>query len=175
MNREEKKAVVADVAQRLSRARAVVLTDFTGLKVEQMTELRHQFRAKGLDYVVVKNTLLKRAAEGTSAQDLLEDLAGPNGLALGYQEAVDLAKVLVEFAKTNPQMEVKRGLLGEKVISAEQVAELAKLPGREVLLAQLLGGLNAVPTGFVSLLAALVRNLLNVLKAVEEQKAASEA
>ncbi len=175
MNREEKKAVVANVADRLSRAQAVILTDFTGLKVEQMTELRHRFRENGLEYVVVKNTLLKRASEGTSCQELLGDLEGPNGLALGYEEPVDLAKVLVEFAKDNPKMDIKEGILGEQIINPEQVKALAKLPSREVLLAQLLGTMNGVPRNFVSLLAAVVRDFMNLLKAIEEQKAAQEA
>jgi large subunit ribosomal protein L10 len=175
VKREEKMAVVANTAERLSRAQAVILTDFTGLKVEQMTELRQLLREKGLEYVVVKNTLLKRAAEGTSVAGLLADLAGPNGLALSYGEPVDLAKILVEFAKTNPKLEVRKGLLGQQVISAEQVTNLAKLPGREVLLSQLLGVMNGVPRGLVTVLAGVVRGLLNVLKAVEEQKAAQGA
>ena len=171
MNREEKQAVITEVSERLSRARAVVLTDFRGLKVEQMTEMRHQLREKGLDYMVVKNTLLRRAASGTATEALLEGLEGPNGMALGYADPVDLAKVLTEFAKTNPKLEVKKGLLEGKVITAAQVEALAKLPSREVLLAKLLGTMNAVPQGLVTVLAGIVRSLLNVLKAIEEKKA----
>jgi large subunit ribosomal protein L10 len=175
VNREQKQAVVDDVTERLSRARAVVLTDFRGLKVEQMTQLRQELREKGLEYVVVKNTLLRLAAAGTEAEALLEGLEGPNGLALGYDEPVDLAKVLMDFAKDNPKLEVKKGFLEGKVITAEQVQALAKLPGREVLLAQLLGTMNAVPRGMVTVMAGVVRSMLNVLKAIEEQKAAEAA
>ena len=171
MNREQKEAVVSQVSERLSRARAVVLTDFRGLKVEQMTELRHQLREKGLDYMVVKNTLLRLAASGTPTEALLEGLEGPNGMAVGYDDPVDLAKVLTEFAKTNPKLEVRKGLLEGKVIDTSQVEALSKLPSREVLLAQLLGTMNAVPQGMVTVMAGIVRSLLNVLKAIEDQKA----
>ena len=171
MNREQKEAVVADVSERLARARAVVLTDFRGLKVEQMTELRHQLTAKGLDYMVVKNTLLRLAASGTPTEALLEGLEGPNGMAVGYDDPVDLAKVLTEFAKDNPKFEVKKGLLEGQVIDTAQVEALSKLPSREVLLAQLMGTMNAVPQGLVTVMAGIVRSLLNVLKAIEDQKA----
>ena len=171
MNREQKEAVVSEVSERLSRARAVVLTDFRGLKVEQMTELRQQLREKDLDYMVVKNTLLRLAAAGTPTEALLEGLEGPNGMALGYDDPVNLAKVLTEFAKTNPKFEVKKGLLEGKIINTAQVEALSKLPSREVLLAQLLGTMNAVPQGLVTVMAGIVRSLLNVLKAIEEQKA----
>ena len=171
MNREQKEAVVSQVSERLSRARAVVLTDFRGLKVEQMTELRQQLREKGLDYMVVKNTLLRLASSGTPTEALLEGLEGPNGMAVGYDDPVELAKVLTEFAKTNPKFEVRKGLLEGKVIDSAQVEALSKLPSREVLLAQLLGTMNAVPQGLVTVMAGIVRSLLNVLKAIEDQKA----
>ena len=175
MNREQKQAVVNDVTERLSRARAVVLTDFRGLKVEKMTELRQQLREKGLDYMVVKNTLLRLAAQGTGTEPMLEGLEGPNGMALGYDEPVDLAKILMDFAKDNPKLEVKKGFLEGKVISAEQVGALSKLPTREVLLAQVLGTMNAVPRGLVTVMAGIIRSMLNVLKAIEEQKAGEAA
>ena len=175
MNREQKQAVVQDVAERLSRARAVVLTDFRGLKVEQMTEMRHQLREKGLEYMVVKNTLLRLAAQGSETEALLEGLEGPNGMALCYDEPVDLAKVLMDFAKDNAKLEVKGGYLEGKVITAEQVKALAKLPSRDVLLAQVLGTMNAVPQGMVTVMAGIIRSMLNVLKAIEEQKTAEAA
>ncbi len=171
MNRSDKEAVVQSMAERLGRAKALVLTNFNGLKVEQMTELRQQLREKNLEYVVVKNTLLKRAAEGSSAGKLADQMVGPNGLAISYDDPVALAKALVDFAKTNPKLEVRAGLLEGKTISAAEVGDLAKLPSREVLLAMLLGAMNGVPRNLVSVLAAVPRSLMNVLKAIEEQKA----
>ncbi len=172
MNRNEKGAVVQNMAERLDRAKALVLTNFSGLKVEQMTELRAQLREKGFEYVVVKNTLLKRAAEGKSAAVLGDMLEGPNGLGLSYDDPVGLAKALVDFAKTNPKLEIRAGVLSGKLIGPEQVADLAKLPSREVLLSMLLGALQGVPRNLVSVLAAVPRSLMNVLKAIEEKKAA---
>lgn len=172
MNRTEKEAVVQEMAERLGRAQALVLTDFTGLKVEQMTELRQQLREKGFEYVVVKNTLLKRASEGKPAAALADKLTGPNGLGVSYGDPVGLAKALVDFAKTNPKLEVKAGVLSGQLIGPEQVTDLAKLPSREVLLSMLLGALQGVPRNLVSVLAAVPRSLMNVLKAIEEKKAA---
>ena len=171
MNRSDKQVVVDSMAERLGRAKALVLTNFNGLKVEQMTELRQQLRDKDLEYVVVKNTLLKRAAEGLSAAKLADQMVGPNGLAISYDDPVALTKALVDFAKTNPKLELRGGLLEGKPISAAEVGDLAKLPSREVLLAMLLGAMNGVPRNLVSVLAAVPRSLMNVLKAIEEQKA----
>jgi large subunit ribosomal protein L10 len=175
VRRPEKEAVIADMVARLGRAKALVLTDFSGLKVEQMTSLRDNLRKQELQYLVIKNTLLQRAAQGTPAEELVKNLAGPNGVAISYDEPVELAKVLSDFAKDNEKFQIKDGLLEGKVISAEDVAALAKLPSREVLLAQLFGTMNGVARNFVSVLAAVIRDLMNVLKAIEEQKAETSA
>lgn len=175
MNKTQKEAVVGTMTERLGRAKALVLTDFTGLKVEQMTTLREQLREKGFEYAVVKNTLLKRASEGQAASVLADKLTGPNGLGLSYEDPVGLAKALVDFAKTNPKLAIKAGVLSGKLISPEQIADLAKLPGREQLLSMLLGALQGVPRNLVGTLAAVPRSLLNVLKAIEEKKAGQAA
>jgi large subunit ribosomal protein L10 len=170
VNRNEKQAVVSEVSERLTRASAVILTDFSGLKVEQMTELRQKLKDSGSEYLVVKNTLLKRASEGTETESLVQDLTGPNGLGFSYDDPVELAKVLVDFAKDNPKLEIKEGVLDGKLISNAEVTALAKLPSREVLLAQLLGVMNGVARDFVSVLAAVPRGLVTALKQIEEQK-----
>lgn len=171
MNRKEKEAVVGEVAQRLARAKAVILTDFSGLKVEQMTDLRQKLKDSGLEYMVVKNTLLRLASQGTGAEPLSQKMTGPNGLGFSYDDPVELAKVLVNFAKDNPKLDIKEGVLDGKLIGAEAVSALAKLPSREVLLAQLLGVMNGVARNFVSVLAAVPRGLVTALKQIEEQKA----
>ena len=171
MNRSEKEAVVAVVSERLERAKAVVLTDFSGLKVEQMTELRQRLRDKDLEYYVIKNRLFKRAIEGTDAEVMADKLTGPNGFGFAYEEPVELAKTLVDFAKDNPKLEIKGGYLEGKELDVEGVTALSKLPGREQLLAMFLGALNGVPRNFVSVLAQIPRSFLNVLKAIEEEKA----
>lgn len=171
MKRTEKEAVVQSVADRLGRATAVVLTNFQGLKVDQMTTLRAQLREKDYEYLVVKNTLLKRAADGGAAEPLTEDLVGPNGVAFSFGDPVELAKTLAQFAKDNPKFEIRSGLLEGQIIDKDGVEQLSKLPGREQLLGMLLGAMNGVPRNLVSVLAAVPRSLLNVLKAIEEQKA----
>lgn len=171
MNRSQKEAVVAEVADILAKAEAIILTDFSGMKVEQMTELRRQIREKNQQYLVIKNTLFRLAAQGTDAEQLGESMVGPNGVGISHGEPVDLAKVLVDFAKDNKALEIKNGILQGKPIDAEGVKALAKLPDRDTLLAMLLGAMNGVQRNLVSVLAAVPRSLLNALKAIEEQKA----
>ena len=170
MRKEQKQAVVQDMTERLDRAQALILTNFSGLSVEAITALRQQIADKGYEYVVVKNTLLKLAAKGKGAEAISDKLVGPNGLGISYGDPVDLAKVLVEFAKTNNKLEIRGGLLSGKAMSAEGVVALSKLPSREVLISTLLGAMNGVPRNLVSVLAAVPRSLLNVLKAIEAQK-----
>lgn len=170
MNRNQKEAVISQVSERLTRASAVILTDFSGLKVEQMTELRQKLKDLGSEYLVVKNTLLQLATKGTETEPLTQDLTGPNGLGFSYDDPVELAKALVDFAKDNPKLEIKDGVLDGKVINAAEVTALAKLPSREVLLSQLLGVMNGVARDFVSVLAAVPRGLVTAMKQIEEQK-----
>lgn len=175
MNREQKSKRVDELKERLDRSGLMVLTDFTGLGVEEMTTLRARLKAAGGEYYVSKNTLIRLAVKDTPAESLGEYLVGPNGMALSYDDVAALAKALDEFAKESKKLEIKAGLLDGEPIDKEAVKRLAGLPSREVLLAQLLGALNAVPTGFVSVLAAVPRNLLGVLKAIEEQKSEAAA
>lgn len=170
MNRKQKEEVVQSLAERFQRAKAVVLTDFQGLKVDQMTELRQKLRDEDLEYLVAKNTLLKLAGKDTPAEALTADLTGPNGLGFSYDDPVTLAKVLADFAKDNPKLEIKSGLLDGQTIGADEVKALAKLPSREVLLAQLLGVMNGVARNFVSVLAAVPRGLVTALDAIRAQK-----
>lgn len=173
LTKKEKQAVVKDMGERFSRAQAVVLTDFVGLKVEKMTDLRAKLTQAGLDYAVVKNTLLKLSSQGTTAEEFLSDLKGPSGVAISYDDPVAMAKILVDFAKDNDKLEIKAGLLEGKTIDVEGIKALAKLPGRPELLAMLLGAMNGVPRNLVSVLAAVPRSLMNVLNAIAEKKEAA--
>jgi large subunit ribosomal protein L10 len=170
LRKEQKQAVVQDMTERLDRAHALILTNFSGLSVEAMTGLRQQITSKGYEYVGVKNTLLKRAAQGKDAEAISDQMVGPNGVGISYSDPVDLAKLLVEFAKTNNKLEIKGGLLSGKAMSADGVVALSKLPSREARIAAMLGAMNGVPRNLVSVLAAVPRGLLNVLKAIEAQK-----
>lgn len=175
MNREQKVKRVDELKERLARSGLIVLTDFSGLAVESITKLRAKLKAVGGEYYVAKNTLIRLAVKDTPAEAVGEHLMGPNGMALAYDDVAALAKTLNEFAKESKKLVIKAGLLDGEVLGQEDIKRLADLPSREVLLAQLLGALNAVPTSFVSVLAAVPRNLLGVLKAIEDQKSEAAA
>jgi len=170
--RSEKSGVVEALHEKLQRAEFNVLTDFKGLKVTEITTLRRQIKEAGGELIVVKNTLLKRAAAETSSARLEEFFNGPTAVALGYDNPLNLAKVLTKFAKDKPDLKLKAGVLGSSVLAGADIGALAKLPGREVLLSQLLAAMQGIPTSLVNVLSGIVRQLLNVLKAIEAQKTA---
>ena len=170
MNRSEKAAVIEAIKARAEKAPFTVLTDFKGMSVEELTNLRVSLRKAGGEYHVVKNTLARIAlTDGTHAA--IKDKFHDNcGVAFGYDDPVAVAKALSDFAKQSKLFELRCASLDGKALDAAQIDALAKLPGREQLLGQLLGTMNAVPTNFVSLFANLLRGLLYALKGIEEQK-----
>lgn len=170
MNRTEKAGLVDQLHAELDRTQAVFITDYMGLTVEEITALRGSIKAAGGKYQVVKNTLLKRASEGTNAVGLEPYLEGPTAIAMAFADPVNLAKVLVEFARKNEKLEIQGGVLGPQVLNTKEVKDLATMPSREVLLARALGSMNAPMTNFVGVCAAMVRQLLYALKAIEEKK-----
>jgi len=170
LDRTEKSELVERLHGELKETKAVFVTDYMGLTVEEISQLRGQIRAVGGKYQVVKNTLLKRASEGTGATGLSPYLEGPTAVAMAFADPVALAKALVDFAKKNEKLEIQGGVLGEQVLSLQDVRDLATMPSREVLLARLLGTLNAPASNFVGVCAAMVRQLLYALKAIEEKK-----
>ena len=172
---KEKDKIVQEIREKVSRSQIGILTDFKGLKVEEMTRLRRQLQEAAAELKVVKNTLLRRAAAADSPiGPLVSQFTGPNALTLGYADPVALAKIMTKFAQEKPQLEIKAAVLSGQLLSAKDLEALSKLPAREVLLAQLLGVLNGVPTALVTVLAGVIRNLLNVLVAYRDQKAESE-
>ena len=174
MRKAEKAEIVQEILEMVAKSRIGILSDFKGLKVEDLTRLRRQLREAEGELKVVKNTLLTRAAAGDSAMaPLTSQFTGPNALTLGYGDPVALTKVLIKFAQERPQLQIKAGVLGGQVLSAKDLDALSKLPAKEVLLAQLLGVLQSVPTALVTVLSGVVRNLLNVLVALRDQKAAA--
>jgi large subunit ribosomal protein L10 len=173
---EKKAKIVEDIQERVSKAQIGILADFTGLKVESMTLLRRQVKEAGGELKVAKNTLLKRAAgEGNLIEPIREDLVGPNALVLGYEDPVALAKILIKFAQDMPLLKIKGGVMGGQPLTVQEVDALSKLPVREVLLAQLLGLIQATPQRLVTVLSGVIRNFLNVLVALRDQKGGEEA
>lgn len=171
MARPEKVAVVAEIQEKLSRSQGVVLVDYRGLNVEEVTELRKKLREAGVEYRVEKNTLVTLAARGAEVEGLEEYLAGPTALAFGYNDPVTPAKILSNFAKDHKKMELKGGILEGKAIDKDQVKALADLPSREALLGQVAGMLQAPMRGMVTVLSGPLRNLAYAVEAVRRKQA----
>lgn len=175
LTRRQKEEIVKALREEFEKVPAVFVTTFKGMTAEESNQLRQLLREKKARYKVVKNTLLRLASSGTPAEPLQKFIEGATGIAIAYEDPVEVAKVLVEFAKEHESLVNRGGVLQGKPLEAAALEQLAKLPSREVLLAQLLGTLQAPVANFVQLLAAIPRNFLYVLKAIEEKKAAQAA
>lgn len=173
MDINEKKRIADDLKERFAKSSIVILTDYKGLDVESMNALRRKLREAGAEYQVVKNSLLVRASEGNDVALIKDRFTGPSAVALSDDDPVAPAKVLIDFIKENKTFEVKIGVLNGKVVDADGIKALSSLPSREVLLAQVLSTMNAVPTALVTALSDVPRRLLNVLQALKDQKEAA--
>jgi large subunit ribosomal protein L10 len=165
-----KEARVRSLREKLARARGTYLTSFSGLTVQEMTDLRVALRKEQIDYEVVKNTLLKKAAQDTPLAKLEPMLEGPNGIAVSYEDAVAPARVLTRFLKAQPKLALKAAVVEGGLVQGTDLQALADLPSREVLLAQLLSLLNTVPQRLVSTLAAVPQSLVGVLDALRAER-----
>ena len=134
--------------------------------------LRRKLRQADIDYQVAKNTLLIRASEGTDVAVIKEHFVGPSAIAISYEDPVAPAKVLTDFAKENQKLEIKAGVMGNKMLDAAAIKSLASLPSRDALLGQVLSTMNGVPTAFVRTLNGVTGNFLNALTAIRDQKEA---
>ncbi|MBN2231566.1 MAG: 50S ribosomal protein L10 [Deltaproteobacteria bacterium] len=172
MDRSEKQAMVEYLASRFAKAQAAFLTDYRGLDVEALSALRDKLEEQGAEFRVVKNTLARIAARDTIVEVCIEQLNGPNAVALVYEDPAAAAKVLKDFAKGKEQLEIKGGALGDTLLTAADIEQLASLPGKDVLRAQLLGALNAVPGGMVNVLAGVLRSFVQVLGAIRDEREA---
>ena len=173
MKLDDKKQIAKDLHEKLSRARVVIVTDYKGLDVAMINDLRKRLREFDIEYKVVKNSLLIRASQETDVTLIQDHFKGPSAVALSYDDPVSPAKVLTTFAEENEHLEIKAGVMDGAVLDTAAIKALSSLPSREVLLGQLLSVMNAVPTAFVRALNDLPRQLLNVLVAVKEQKEAA--
>lgn len=168
--RPEKVAKIAALKEIFVNSKCTVLVDFCGLTVAQDTELRRKMREAGVSYEVNKNTLIRIAAQEAGVEGLEAYLEKNTAVASSAEDPVAVAKVVCEFAKTNKQLVVKAGVLDGKVISADEVKALAALPPKEVLIAKVLGSMNAPITGFVNVLQGTIRNVVYALDAVRKAK-----
>ena len=173
MRLEAKQQITEDLHERLAKSAIIVLTDYKGLDVASINDLRRKLRESNVEYQVVKNSLLARASEDTEVAVIKDHFKGPSAIAISYDDPVAPAKVLTQFAKDNKKLEIKVGVLNGKVLDVQAIKALASLPSREVLLAQFLATLNAVPGSFVRTLAEIPRSFVNVLTAIKDQKEAA--
>jgi large subunit ribosomal protein L10 len=164
-------AVVDEVRQRFDVASAAILTEYRGLKVKDLAGLRRTLRASGGEYKIYKNTLVRLAARSSGLTELEEMLVGPTAIAFVDGDAASVARALRDFARTNPLLVIKGGVLGDRVMDARETTALADLPSREVLFARLAGALAAPMQQLAGLLQALPRNLAYGLAALRDQRA----
>jgi large subunit ribosomal protein L10 len=167
---ENKKQFVAGIKERFEKSKVVILTDYKGLNVEAMTELRAKLREAEIEYQVIKNTMLRLASEGTDVEAIKDNFKGPSAVALSYEDPVAPAKILTDFAKDHDKLEIKIGVMGGKVLELDGIKALSALPSREELLATVLSAMNAVPTALVTALSDVPRRMVNVLQAIKDQK-----
>lgn len=170
MGRAEKTENVSALRQKLSGARSAVLTDFRGLSVAEMTELRTLLRKSAVEYTVVKNTLAKIAVAETELASLAAHLEGPTAIAISRADPLAASKLLATWSKTRPAFSIKGGVFEGKLVGPAEIAVLADLPSREALLARLAGTLQAPLRGLVTVLAGPIRALAGVLVQVRQHK-----
>ncbi len=168
--RPEKIAAVEKLAEKLERAEAVVLVDYRGINVAQMTQLRSKLREMDVEFSVVKNSLMRFAARKAGIEEIEEFLVEPTAVAFGYDDPVSPAKGLVEFSTEHKVMSIKTGLLNKHMISEAKVRDLAALPSRDVLLGKVLGGMMAPMVGFASVLSAPLRGFMAGVEALRQKR-----
>jgi large subunit ribosomal protein L10 len=173
MSKTERQATVESLTELLKGSPNVFVTDFSGLNVLRMTELRRRLRGAGVEYVVVKNTLAQRAFAANGVHALDEHLAGPTGLVLSGTDAMAGAKVLTDFAREFEKPAIKIGLVDGRPVTPEQVRRLADLPPREVLLAQLAGCIQAPMAQFAGVMNGLLYQMVGALEALRAQRSAA--
>ena len=167
----KKKQAVLDLIEKFSSATAGVLVDYKGITVEQDTQMRKALRDAGVEYTVTKNSISRFACKEVGYDKLNDILAGPTAIALSVNDPIAPAKIIAKYAKDIKTLEIKGGFVDGKVISADEVSDLAKLPSREELIAKALGSFNAPISGFVNVLNGNLRGLVVALNAIAEQKA----
>ena len=173
MNREEKARVIEELTEKL-RSGSAVLVDYQGMDVARSTDLRRRSRESGVDFIVAKNTLTRRAADAAGVEGLTQFLVGPTALAFS-EDPVASAKLMAEFADQVETFALKGGLLeGGRVLDGVEVVALSKLPGRDQLLAQVVGGISSPLTGFVTVLNNTLQGLVVALGQIAEQKQSAE-
>jgi large subunit ribosomal protein L10 len=170
LDRRTKEQIVSELQGKLKEAKLGVLTSFSGMNVEKMEALRNALRKSNAELKVVKNTLLGIASKETDFSVLADHFKWPVAVVLSHKDPVGPTKVLIDFAKKNPELEIKVGVLDGKLLTKNDISALAELPSREVLLGKLVSVMAAVPTSFVTILSGVPRNFVQVLNAYCDKK-----
>ncbi len=171
MKRSEKQQIIAEVADKFSRAKSLFFADFTGIAVEEINELRREFRKFRVEYHVVKNTLARKALESVTGYDrVAEKLVGPTAIAFSYDDPVAPARIIKKFREKHEKLSVKVCILEKQVYDGSKLNELAKLPSRAEIVAGILGSIQAPIWGVVSVVGSVMRDLVNVVDAIEKKK-----
>ena len=174
MLKKEKIALVEGLKKRLTSAQSIFLTNFTGIDVKDINELRRSFRESSVEYLVAKNSLIKRAVADTSLDQLEPYLVGPTALVLTDDDGVNAAKIITRFAEEHGSFSVKAGVMSEKIIDPGQVKSIASLPTKEVMLSRLLGLLNYPITELLYILNDTTARAVRILSRVAEAKQSQE-
>jgi large subunit ribosomal protein L10 len=168
---KKKKEIVKELSERISAAKALIFADYRGLTVEQDTELRRALRKEGVNYRVVKNTLTSLAAKESNLEELEPYFKGPTAMASSDSDPVAPARILAEYAKKFPELELKVGVIEGRIVDIEEINKLAELPSKDVLIARVLGGFNTPLTSFVNVLNGNIRGLVIALNAIAQKNA----
>jgi len=175
LNKTDKQSLVSELNEKFSKTCCAVVTEYRGMTVEEISNLRNELRKSSVEFKVSKNTLAKIAAKGTSVEGLSSYLEGPTALALSYSDPVAVAKVLTEFTKKQKKgrefLAIKGGVLDGKVLSPADIKALADLPSKEVLVAQLLSVMQSPLSGIVGVMQGNLRNLVYALEGIRKKKA----
>ncbi|HEV8539232.1 MAG TPA: 50S ribosomal protein L10 [Bacteroidota bacterium] len=173
MNRSEKEQIIAEVKGKIERAKGMYFADFTGITVEEVNELRREFRKANVDYQVVKNTLARKALESATGYDkVIGRLDMPTAIAFGYDDPIAPARIIKKFREKNEKLKVKVCVVEKQVFEGSQLDQLAKLPNRKELIAGILATIDSPAAGIVGAIGALMRDLVNIVDAIEKKKAA---
>ena len=170
MNRDDKATIVEELNGKFAKAKIAIVSDYQGMPVPVLEGLRCELKKNNAEIRVAKNTLLRRAVEGTEFESIVESCKGTTAVTMSYEDPVAPAKVVVDFAKDNPQLVIRAACMDGQDLSVDDLVALSKLPSREALLASLLSVMNGVPTSFVRLLNGVPCKMLYALNAVGEQK-----
>ncbi len=173
MQRNEKNKIIEEIKEKVSRANGMYLADFTRITVEQVNELRREFYKAGIEYRVVKNTLVRKALEAVTGYDkVYPKLTGPTAIAFGYNDPIVPAKILKKFSEKNQNLKVKACIIEKQFYEGTELNNIASMPSHSEIIASILGSIDAPASGLVGVISAVMRDLVSVLDAIEKKKAA---